>query len=392
MNRPNLAGESVPLGGDGYQPRVVIDCRWLGHAGPGRVTELLLRGLAQITTEVRWILWGPAEPVRRLAWQGAEVAEWNQKPNKLRGQAAWFAIPACELAVFMHQQRPLRRLPSLSVIYDTIPLRFAQNSFDRWVKRQFLRRVVRISRQVMTFSQHSKTSIQNDLGAGEQRVSLLQLPVDSVRAERLAQMRLKAPQQNLALFVGRFLPHKNLRLLIEAFGKTGFAAQGGRLMLVGGSAEEAASLTATLDECQRDFVEARTICSDQELDELFAGSLFLIQPSLEEGFGLPVWEALSCGMPVCASNGGSLPEITLGQVRHFAPHSTAEISEAIDRCADEALARTPEQIKSLADSFKQEAPDAQQFAADFYSLIWSNLSLEQAGKALDKVKQPLKGT
>lgn len=353
-------------------PRILIDCRWLGHAGPGRVTELLLRGLAEIPTDARWVLWGPEE-VREHAWPGAEVAVETRRPNALKGQAGWLSIPDCDLAVFMHQQRPLRNLPAITVVHDTIPLRFARSAADRWLKRRFLKRVVRTSAQVVTFSDHSRSSIVGDLGADEARICVLGLPVHKPQADRLRRMREETPRDDSALFVGRFLPHKNLLRLVEAFAHTDFCARGGRLVLAGGTATEASELFDSLGEHHRSVVEIHPRCSQAELETLFARSLFLVQPSIEEGFGLPVWEALSCGMPVCASDGGSLPEITFGQVAHFSPVSVPAMAKAIDSCADQAAGWSQAQADTLAELVKKSAPDVEAFARDFYGLMMRSL-------------------
>src|SRR5688572_23762927 len=108
-------------------PRILLDCRWLNSGGAGRITELLLRGLAATPGEEKWVLWGPSV-LEDLAWPGAEVVLEPVNPRKWNGQRSWFDLPACDTAVFMHQQRPLRRVPSVTFIYDTIPLRFASGS------------------------------------------------------------------------------------------------------------------------------------------------------------------------------------------------------------------------------------------------------------------------
>ncbi|MCU0259777.1 MAG: glycosyltransferase, partial [Ilumatobacteraceae bacterium] len=70
-----------------------------------------------------------------------------------------------------------------------------------------------------------------------------------------------------------------------------------------------------------------------DLEALLARAALVVQPSLEEGFGLPVAEAMAAGIPVAVSSGGSLPEITRGTVPTFDPTDVSAIAHAIDVAA-----------------------------------------------------------
>ncbi|MBT8424404.1 MAG: glycosyltransferase, partial [Silicimonas sp.] len=75
--------------------------------------------------------------------------------------------------------------------------------------------------------------------------------------------------------------------------------------------------------------------------ELFAGTDALVFPSLWEGFGLPAVEAMSCGVPVLASDRGSLPEVIGNAGLFFDPQNQAEIRDTLLRfLRDEELAET----------------------------------------------------
>lgn len=281
------------------------------------------------------MLWGPPELRARL-WPGAEHAPIPSRPTRLSGQRDLFAVPRADLVVFLHQQRPLRRVPALTAILDTTPLRYNRNRLDRWAKARFLRRVGRISKGILTISDFSRTCIERDLGVPPERIIRLSLPADRELAGRVLAQRQRCTRDEVALYVGLFLPHKNLPRLIEAFGRTRFRQRGGRLLLVGGK-HRADPLRQTLDQGQRSYVTIREHCDQAELEGLYATSRFLVQPSLEEGFGLPVQEALAAGLPVCASHAGALPEVTLGFAELFDPTSVTAITAAIDRTADRPL-------------------------------------------------------
>lgn len=347
-------------------PTVLLDCRWLSLGGAGRLTELLLRGLAQHPPAGRWVLWGPPA-TRELAWPGAEVAHTTLDPRAGFGQRGWFQLPRSDLAVFLHQQRPLRRVRSVTVILDTIPLRFAASRLDRAVKRLFLRRVVTISGEVATISRYSQACIGRDLRTPAERVAVLSLPADDALAERVHALRERLPRQDAALYVGAFLPHKNLPRLVEAFARTDFRAGGGQLWLVGGAPEHRRHLEQALTPDQRRFVLLRERCDQQELERLLATAAFLVQPSLEEGFGLPVLEALSCGLPVCVSDGGALPEITAGVADPFPARSVGAMAASIDATARRATDTARPAPAPWA------APSTADFARQFEEIVWRNL-------------------
>jgi glycosyltransferase involved in cell wall biosynthesis len=349
---------------------VVLDCRWLGIGGPGRTTEFALRGLALDPPPGRWVLWGPEEATTGLAWPGADVRPIAEDPRVLLGQRRAFEIPGGDFYVFMHQQRPLRPLPAVTVVYDTIALRFGTTPAVRRVKRLFMRRVARTSRRILTISEHSRATILRDLGVAPDRVEILRFPFDEAFVGRVAARRATTtPAADVALFIGGFLPHKNLPRLLAAFAATDFSRDGGRLVLVGGTSGQAAELVAGLDDRQRGFVDVRHSCRQAEIDELFATSLFLVQPSLEEGFGLPAWEAMCCGLPVCVSNGGSLPEITKGFAEPFPAESVPAIAAAIDATAAAARRLDDATRSAQVARLRASAPTVADFGNQFRTAV-----------------------
>ena len=348
--------------------RLVLDGRWLPFGGAGRTTELLLRALALTGSPYRWVLWGPPQ-LARWTFPGVELVTTAVDPRTWNGQRQWFDVPEGDLTVYLHQQRPLRRTPAVTLVYDTIPLHFTANPLVRLSKELFLRRVGTISDRILTLSEYSRSCIERELRVPPGRISVLGLPADAELAERVLALRNRLPRADVALYVGRFTAHKNLSRLVDAFGRTAFAAGGGRLLLVGGTAAELAELAGGLSPAQRGAVELRRTCSQEELERLIATCLFVVQPSLEEGFGLPTWEAQTCGVPVCVSDGGSLPETTLGFVRPFPATSTEAMSTALDACAAEATELRPADAAARSEAFRAKAPTLREFGERFLEAV-----------------------
>ena len=350
-------------------PTVVLDCRWLGNAGPGRATELVLRGLAESPPSGRWVLWGPEAPTRALAWPRAEVSPSAGDPRLWLGQRHTFGVPPGDFYIFMHQQRPLRNLRSATMIYDTIPLHHDQRPAARRLKRLFLRRVARTSSQILTISEHSRACIVRELRVAPDRVEIVRFPFDSAFVDRVAQLRARSTPVAAGLFIGAFLPHKNLPRLLAAFGNTDFCRQGGRLILAGGRDGQSAELESSLDEHQRGFVDVRSRCTQAEIERLYATARFLVQPSLEEGFGLPAWEAMCCGLPVCVSDGGALPEVTRGFADAFPAESVPAMAAAIDACAEEAGRRDARDAVAQSARLRDQAPTIAEFGRQVAAVV-----------------------
>jgi len=324
---------------------IVLDCRWLGIGGAGRVTELLLAGLRAAPPSGTWLLWGdpgrieqavgPGHPVATGAhlFPGARIVPWRGDPTRLLGQRDLLRVPRGDVVVYLHQVRPLRPGPSVTVIHDTIPLRYGGSRPVRALKGLFLRVAARLSDRLVTVSEAAREAIVRDLGVRPSRVTVTTLGVDPGRIERIRSLRAASPHTDFVLFVGRFAPHKNLRRLCRAFATTGLAADGGRLLLTGGTPEEVVELAAWARDEGLACVDVRAACPEAELDRLLASCRALVQPSLEEGYGLPAVEAAAVGLQVAASPTGAASTIPSDRLTLMDPRDETSIATAIDAAA-----------------------------------------------------------
>jgi glycosyltransferase involved in cell wall biosynthesis len=88
--------------------------------------------------------------------------------------------------------------------------------------------------------------------------------------------------------------------------------------------------------------------SDEDLPAVYAGAQALVFPSLCEGFGLPVLEAMACGTPVVSSNASSIPEVGGEAALYFDPSDTEEITAAVRRLLRESDLRDSLRTRGLA--------------------------------------------
>jgi len=153
--------------------------------------------------------------------------------------------------------------------------------------------------------------LQEDIGLPADRIIVVKLAIDHESAARIKQLRTTEPKVDRVIFVGRDAPHKNLDRLVRGFAPTEFAAQGAVLTLAGVDGSAVQRLRALAAQVGA-RVELPGVIAQGALEALLASSTLLVQPSLEEGFGLPVAEAMAAGIPVAVSTGGALPEIVRG--------------------------------------------------------------------------------
>lgn len=134
------------------------------------------------------------------------------------------------------------------------------------------------------------------------------------------------------LSVGRLDPHKNILRLIEAYALARREGVAAHLVLVGGRhlpaySAEVEKLIADLN--LSEHVHIAPFIPDTDLPDVYQHAEALLYPSLHEGFGMPLLEAMAAGTPIAAARAGSLPEIAAQSARFFDPLDIRSMKEAI---------------------------------------------------------------
>jgi glycosyltransferase involved in cell wall biosynthesis len=155
--------------------------------------------------------------------------------------------------------------------------------------------------------------------------------IDSVRT------KYRLPRRYF-VFIGTLQPRKNIRRLVQAFVRWQRERDSNEAALVLAGAKGWLFDETWLEGASNVYVTG--YIDEADKGGLLTGSIGLIFPSLYEGFGFPVVEAMHCGTPVIASNTSSLPELVGGAGLMVNPLDVSEIAEAMRRCSeDEALRR-----------------------------------------------------
>ncbi len=225
---------------------------------------------------------------------------------------------------------PAAKAVKITTIHDMISYKFPETSHPRIIKTQTkrLRWVKRESRMIFCDSLTTKQDVMTILGVEERRLHVVYPAVqighvnESVKREVLKKYLIEKP---FILSVGKIEPRKNIRSLIHAFELTGISDT--QLLIVGPQGWD-----KDMSDFQRsEHVRFLGFVPDDELIALYNQALFFIYPSLYEGFGYPVVEAMAAGCPVATSHNSSLQEIAEGYGLLFDPQSIEAITQTIVR-------------------------------------------------------------
>jgi len=205
---------------------------------------------------------------------------------------------------------------------------------------------------IIVDSDHTRALIADRFETFADKVNVVHLGVDTSRFRPMADKEFTHPvreryglgENPYLLYVGNIEPRKNLSVVISAYAemlKSRELRSKPRLVIAGadsGLCNDVFALPSRLGLSQR--VSFIGPVSDEELPLLYAGASVFLFPSLYEGFGLPVLEAMACGTPVITSNVTSLPEIAGDAAVVIDPVNTRELIDAMIRVlTNEALAK-----------------------------------------------------
>jgi glycosyltransferase involved in cell wall biosynthesis len=205
--------------------------------------------------------------------------------------------------------------PSVLTMYDLIPLIYSQHLPHRWTSwifRATASLAVRRAKRIIAISDSTKRDLVRLLGASEDKITVTHLAADERfrpldRQQRGNAIRTYGLPERYLLYLGINKPHKNLPFLLQVFRELRTEA---KLVLAG---KEDPRYPQVRDEARRLRLADRVLflgdVPEKDLPMIYNGAEVFVYPSLYEGFGLPVLEAMACGTPVVCSNSSSLPEI-----------------------------------------------------------------------------------
>jgi glycosyltransferase involved in cell wall biosynthesis len=310
---------------------------YTAHPGICDVTAAQLR-------QIRWrrqTTYGRMGHARRLLWTQAIL------PLRLMADRAKLLFSPLPEGMLVSM------IPQVIAVHDVLPLRFpAEYPRQQYYFRHLVPAMLRKAAAVVAVSENTKRDLLTfyRLDAGRIQVVAGGYDRNRYRVGLVTEgMRTKYGLQDYVLYVGNLLPHKNLRQLLNAFAL--ISKQFPHALVIAGRKDpryypaleaETAALGIRKQVSFLDYVPA------EDLPALYAGADVFVLPSLYEGFGLPILEAMACGTPVIASRTSSIPEIAGNAAVLVNPDDVSEMAYGLETVLGDRGMREGMQQKGLA--------------------------------------------
>lgn len=288
---------------------IYFDPRWSGEHGIGRFAVELQKRLSNL------------EPLTII----------GRKLSPIDPIAASFAVASKRDGCYFSPgfNPPLYSpIPVIFTIHDLIHLKIQAEStpLRRLYYATVVRPAARRAWRVLTVSEHSRQDIVEWAGIPESSVIVVGNGVSQV----FSPGRCVTDRPPYLLHVGRRVGHKNIDGLLTAFASSR-AQFDIRLMFTGVPDKPTLAHAAALGIAGK--IDFSGVVSDESLADLYRGAVALIFPSFYEGFGLPIIEAMACGIPVITANTTSMVEVAgPGNALLVDPGNVEELANAIDDC------------------------------------------------------------
>jgi len=231
---------------------------------------------------------------------------------------------------------------------------------DKAARRNFGSRVGKAVEQadgIITISRFSRQAVLDRFRVDEKKIRVIPLGVDSAWGRVPEASEMERVRRELALpgefllFVGALEPRKNLVRLVEALKLLHERGRRVPLLIVGRAGGDSGRVKEAIErQGLTAWVRLAGYLDEETVRSLHHLATLLVFPSLVEGFGLPVLEAMAAGLPVATSGTSALPEIADEAALFFDPQDPEDIAAQIGRLLDDQGLR-----RSLAEKGRQRA-------------------------------------
>lgn len=334
--------------------KIAFDLRRIGNPGIGRYMKCLAESVIAQAPDYEYLLILPPEGERLVHAPNAQKLCTGLKYYSFREQFELPRILSRQKVDLLHSPHfllPLvRPCPAVATIHDVIYMACAEDlpsRAGRLYYRLMMNVCSRMATRIITDSVYSKNEITRYLHGDPTKIEVVYPAVDSffqspAAPEHISSMRSRfGIDRDYILCVSIYKPRKNHAGLLKAFQhllKSGIQSQ---LVIAGPMGEGEPVLRGLAEE----LGIAQRVCftgfiHDADLRALYSGTRVCVCPSLYEGFGFTVLEAMACGAPVVSSSATSLPEVAGKAALYFDPHKPEEMASQLLRAFSDDSLRT----------------------------------------------------
>ncbi|MFS1517238.1 glycosyltransferase family 4 protein [Bacillus sp. SCS-151] len=320
----------------------VLDCQH--RAGVARYTHNVINEIVKDYEDQFYLLGGPADHLNHLNRISIDLPNYNfeyaNKSIELAGNSS-------DLDLIFSPFYPIpeqRNFKAVLTIHDLIPLKleeFYKNTLIHQLMDEFIRKTVEHVEHIIAVSNHTKHDIIELFSVEEERITVIYPGLDNIflseqEVESTSKSQAILNKYNInkpyILSVCSFEFRKNLQRILNAYEQLREAHNDNiGLVLVGGGLWPYGELFTNIRHSKyfNDIVITGYI-PDEHLPTLYKNAETFVYPSLYEGFGFPVIEAMACGTPVVTSNGSSLCEVGGELAVYCDPYKVDSIVSALE--------------------------------------------------------------
>jgi glycosyltransferase involved in cell wall biosynthesis len=321
-------------------------------AGRGRVVKELLRAFGESETGHRYVCYARSRWDERIG----EQFNWRLIPGRdpvWHVRAAAAASRECDvfLATNSYLTALLVRVPSVAIVHDLVTFDRAMkpNLRSTVIERLTLGATVRRAHGLVCVSRTTAEALVDRFPVAAPKTTVALLGVSPGLSASPAEVG-ELPAPGFVLAVGTLEPRKNLPRLVSAYAALPLDLQRAHpLVVVGAKGWSTGPTLAALRSLGERCIQLGHV-SDYALAELYRRCAVFCFPSLGEGFGLPVLEAMAAGAAVLTSDTSSLPEVGGDAVSYVDPTSTESIRSGLQR-----LLGDPQRRAELAERGRRRA-------------------------------------
>jgi glycosyltransferase involved in cell wall biosynthesis len=315
--------------------------------GPETYEVEMLRALAQIDRDNEYVVYCTGDEAPRAIAIAQENFRYHVLSPRSRAVSLTLSLPARLVHDGIDFLHSTFTPPPLAVRPEVLTMHclssFVHPEFYSpaiaWRLNSLLRIGMRRAQCVLCVSKTTADDVHERFGVEHERLAVSYngvsprfrpVPIDVAAARVRDELKIDGPY---ALFVGKLEPRKNVMRLLEAFAQ--FRRETGsdtRLLLAGNRTTVTPAIEAQIARLDLgDAVVQPGYVPADLLTSLYSAARMFLLPSLWEGFGIPIVEAMACGTPVLTSTATCLPEVAGDAAVTVDPHSAASIAEGIAR-------------------------------------------------------------
>ncbi len=329
--------------------RITIDLRMLHSSGIGVYLQNLIPRIIRLRKSDYFYLLGKKNEQligkqaqhNRVQWIEVQspiysLSQQIELLKKIPKGTDLLWVPHFDIPVFYKG----KMLVTVHDLFHLAMPRFVGGLHKRLYAQWMFRQTIRKASAITTVSQFTKRELIRFTGCDPKKINAISLGVDSSWFNR-PKTKSPYPRRPYFLYVGNIKLHKNLSKLLTAFERI-MDQVSYDLVLVG---KKEGFITGDLAATEQAAALGNRVLftgyiDDQTLKKYFFHAAGLIFPSLYEGFGLPVLEAMASGCPVAASSAASIPEVCGNAALYFDPNRVEDIAEKMLKLARDKKLRS----------------------------------------------------